>query len=241
VASSVFRTAAARDQLLLLVGDEPDRDWLTGIENVDELLERGALRLTSVDDAYAHRDDPAAQLAQFEATLDQALSDGYAGLTVVADNSRMLEGGQEDFEAWLAWEAAADQLQATRPVLGVCYFDLDRVPAERLIELAAVHPLRCDGFPTPTFQVFCDEERLRVVGELEALYADQVRRVVGSVVSVTGRELDLSELEFIDHNTLLMLDEIARSGAAVRLRGARDIVRRIWALLDVPTPALELS
>ena len=56
----------------------------------------------------------------------------------------------------------------------------------------------------------------------------QVRRVVGTAVSVTGRELDISELDFIDHKTLLTLDEVARSGASVRLRGARSIVHRVW-------------
>ncbi|HEX4688607.1 MAG TPA: MEDS domain-containing protein, partial [Nocardioides sp.] len=215
------------------------REWLSDLPDVDGLLERGALRLTSVEDVYALPADAGAQLALFEATLEEAVTAGFSGVTVVADNSRLVEASDEDFHAWLAWEAAADQLQASRPVSGVCYFDLQRVSSDRLAELAAMHPVRSVEFPRPAFQIFCDADALRVIGDLEALFTPQIRRVVGNAVSATGRDLDISELAFIDHRTLLMLDEVARSGAAIRLRGARSIVRRVWELLDVTAPALE--
>lgn len=239
LAASVFDEAAQRNELMLLVSDQPRPEWLVDLEHLDALLERGDLRLASVDAVYANFFDPVAQLHQFEATLEQALAEGYSGLSVVADNSRMVEGSDEDFDAWLAWEATADQLQLNRQVLGVCYFDLQRVPTERLAQLAAMHPVRYQGFPRPTFEVFCDADALRVLGELEGLNTDEVQRVVGAAVSVTGRELDISDLEFIDHNALLALDQIARSGTNIRVRGARSIVHRVWGLLDVPTPALE--
>lgn len=239
LAASVFNAAAQRNELMLLVSDQPRPEWLVDLEHLDVLLERGALRLASVDEVYRNLADPAAQLHQFEATLDQAIAEGYTGLSVVADNSRMVEGSDEDFDAWLAWEATADQLQVAKQILGVCYFDLQRVPVDRLAQLSAMHPVRYEGFPRPTFQVFCDADALRVLGELEGLNTDEVRRIVGAAVSVTGRELDISELEFIDHHALLALDQVARSGAEVRLRGARNIVHRVWGLLDVTTPALE--
>jgi hypothetical protein len=239
LAESVFSAAAERNDLMLLVSDEPRPEWLVDLEHLDVHLERGALRLASVDTVYANFADPRAQLHQFEATLEQALAEGYSGLSVVADNSRMVEGSDEDFEAWLAWEATADQLQLNRQVLGVCYFDVQRVPSDRLAQLSAMHPVRYEGFPQPSFQVFCDADALRVLGELDGINTDQVQRVVGAAVSVTGRELDISELGFIDHNALLALDQVARSGADVRLRGARRIVHRVWDLLDVSTPALE--
>jgi anti-anti-sigma regulatory factor len=110
-----------------------------------------------------------------------------------------------------------------------------------MVELAAMHPVRCAQFPQPDFQVFCDADALRVIGDLEGIHRDQIRRVVGSAVSATGRELDISELDFMDHNALLTLDEVSRSGAGVRLRGARNIVHRVWQLLDLPKPALEFS
>jgi hypothetical protein len=239
LAASVFSAAAERNELMLMVSDQPRPEWLLDLEHLDVLLERGALRLASVDEVYANLSDPVAQLQQFEATLEQALAEGYSGLSVVADNSRMVEGSEEEFETWLAWEATADLLQEANQVLGVCYFDLQRVPIDRLAQLSAMHPVRCVEFPQPSFQVFCDADALRVLGELEGLNTDQVRRVVGAAVSVTGRELDISELEFIDHHALLALDQVARSGASVRLRGARNIVHRVWGLLDVTTPALE--
>jgi hypothetical protein len=226
---------------MLLVSDEPRREWLEDLDDVDALIERGALQLSSVDEVYAHPIDPVAQLGEFEATVSRALAEGYSGVSVVADNSRLISGGEEDFGAWLAWEATADQLQASRPILGVCYFDVRRVPRNRLIELAAMHPVRYEGFPESSFQVFCEADALRVLGDLEGIYSDELRRVVGSAVAVTGRDLDISEVEFIDHKALLALDEVARSGIMVRVRGARTIVHRVWDLLDLTTPALEFS
>lgn len=235
----MFGAAAQRNELMVLVSDQPRREWLTALEDVDALVEREALRLIPAEEVYAYPSDAAAQLTRFETMVEQALADGYSGVSVVADNSRLVEASQHDFDEWLAWEATADQLQLTRPIVGVCYFDLRRVPSHRMAELAAMHPVRYEEFPEPTFQVFCDADALRVLGDLDAFHADQVRRVVGTAVSVTGRELDISELEFIDHRTLLTLDEVARSGASVRLRGARAIVHRVWNLLDLKTPALE--
>jgi hypothetical protein len=239
LAASVFSAAVTRNELMLFVCEQPRREWLTDLGDVDHLVDRGALQLTSIDDVYTDLAAAADQRARFEALLEQALTNGYSGVCVVADNSPLVTRSDEAFEDWLAWEAVADQLQANRPMSGVCYFDRRRVSSDRLADLAAMHPVRCHRFSEPTFQVFCDADSLRVLGELDGLSTDRIRRVVGTAVSATGLMLDITELEFIDHTTLRTLNQVAEAGAAVRLRGANSVVRRVWELLDLPTPALE--
>jgi hypothetical protein len=241
VAARAFTVALERNERLLLVAEAPRADWLEGLADVEGLIERGTLTLTSVDEAYAAADEPGVQRAQFERMTAQAIADGYAGLCVVADNSRLAAGDDEEFAAWLAWESTADEMQATGPVTGICYFDLDRVPAPRLKALAAMHLVRSEGFPAPPFQLYFDAGALRVHGELDSFGLDEVRRVVAAALSVAPHELDISGVTFINHRALIALDQMARAGVPVRLRGATPLARRIWQMINLPAAALEFS
>jgi anti-anti-sigma regulatory factor len=194
-----------------------------------------------VDDVYSYPSRPDQQRVQFEALVDEALADGFSGLFVVADNSRLIGATEADFDAWLRWEALADELQSRRPLTGLCYFDAGVVSADRLDALSMMHPVRCRRSATSSFQLYCDDDALRVSGEIDGILADQIRRVFAAAVGATDRELDFSEVDFIDHRALLTLDEVARAGVRVRLRGAKSVVRRLWGLLEVPQPALEFS
>lgn len=234
VAARTFSSARVRNERLLLVADAPRTDWLDGLADADVLVERGILQLTTVDEAYANAEDPAAQRAQFDQLVEQAIADGYSGLCVVGDNSRLIGGTDEDFDAWLSWEATADQMQATRPLTGLCYFDLDQVPSSRLTELAAMHLVRSEGFPEPPFQIFFDDGALRLRGELDSFVADALGRVVGAALDAAHYELDISGVTFINHRALIALEHVARTGSPVRLRGARPVVRRIWEMVDLP-------
>jgi anti-anti-sigma factor len=243
LASAVFSCAAQRNERMLFVSDEPRADWLTGLDDVAGLISRGALQLVRVEDIYQRAASPREQRTAFEAEVARALADGYSGLCVVADNSRLIGSTDEEFGSWIEWEALADELQATHPLSGLCFFDRRRVPAARLADLSALHPVRCRASEEPAFQVYCerDEETLRVTGEIDGIAADQIRRLIGTATAATGRDLDFADVEFIDHRGLLTLEEVARSGVTVRLRRASGMVHRLWQLLDVPSPALELS
>jgi ABC-type transporter Mla MlaB component len=242
LAVAVFSAALRRHERMLFVAEEPRPQWLSALGDVEGLVARGALQLLPVADIYREGADPRQQREQFEGELDRALADGYAGLCVVADNSRLVGTTDAQFQAWLTWEAAADALQAERAVSGLCYFDRGRVPSPRLADLAAVHPVRCRTIAAPAFQVFTeqDEDVLRVTGDIDGIAADQIRRVIGATVAATARDLDFSEVGFVDHRGLLVLEEVARSTRPVRVRRASGIVARLWQLLDVPSPALEI-
>lgn len=224
---------------MVFVGDDPDRLRRAGFAGTDELIDRGALQLQTVRDTYEDFSDPTAQLAMFEDLLERSLAEGYTGISVVADNSTLAAGSDDAFAAWLAWEATADALQATRPVSGVCYFDRRRVRRERLADLAVMHPVLSADFDAPSFQLFVDGDVVRVVGALDYFCVQRLRRILLAAPRTTERVLDVSEVDFAHHGALWALNDLAGNGRRVRLSGAKDIVRRVWQVLDPPAPALE--
>jgi hypothetical protein len=239
LAVTAFSGAARRGERMVLISEQPDPDRLAALDDFEALLDRGALQLTTVEAAYRSAADIPARLAQFEALLDLALAEGHSGICIVADNSRLVGGSEQDFAVWLGWEATADEFQATRPVNGVCYFDRERVENDRLADIAAMHPVLSLNFGAPSFQLFIDDDAVRVIGDLDTACAEQLRRILASAPKLLERLLDLSGVEFIDHRALLVLNDVASDGQMLRLRGARAIARRVWDILDVPTPALE--
>lgn len=239
IAVSVFSGAAERGELMVFVCDDPDRQRLAGLAGVDDLIARGALQLLSVADTYDRSLDAGAQLLVFEELLERALADGHTGISVVADNSALAAGSDEDFAAWLNWEATADALQATRPVGGVCYFDHRLVSSERMADLAVMHPVLSADFEAPSFQIFVDGDAVRVVGALDYFCIEKLRRILGAAPKITDRVLDISEVEFVHHGALRAFNDLAGNDRAVRLSGVSDVVRRVWKLLDVASPALE--
>jgi hypothetical protein len=239
LAVSVFSGAAERGELLVFVTDEPDPKRLAALDGVDDLMSRGVLQLQSISDTYGGLSDPAAQRLVFEELLERALADGHTGISVVADNSTLAEGSDEEFAAWLDWEATADALQASRPVGGVCYFDRRRVSRERMADLAVMHPVLSADFEAPSFQIFVDGDAVRVVGALDYFCVEQLRRILGAAPRVTERVLDVSRVEFIHHGALCALNDLAASDRTVRLSGASNMVRRVWKLLDLASPALD--
>jgi anti-anti-sigma regulatory factor len=239
VAVSAFSYAAKRGEQLLFVSERPDPERLAALDDVKGLLHRGALQLTTVEATYSNMFDAVAQRAAYEQLLNRALAEGYTGMCVVVDSSHLLGHSDEEFAAWLALEAAADRLEANRPVTGVCYFDRQAVPSHRLADLAAIHPVLSSGFGKPTFQVFFDGDVMRVVGEVDALCADQLRRILASSPAGPMPVLDLSGVEFMDHRALLTLNEVARERHGLCVRGAKPFVREVWRLLDLARPELE--
>lgn len=242
VAGAAFASALARNERLLFVCDEPDLEALAklgGLEHLDDLIANQVLLSSTVDETYRHFPDARAQQAEFESALEQALSDGYTGICVVADNSRQVGSTNEEFARWLRWEATADRLQSARPVTGICYFDRARVPADRLVDLAVLHPVLSAELREPNFRLFHDIDTVRLTGEVDILLVQQLRRLLGSLPNPADDVFDLGDLEFVDHRGLLALCELARPGNPVRVRNARPIVRRMWDIIDVGSPGLE--
>jgi hypothetical protein len=105
-----------------------------------ELVDRGELVIASVTDIYGPDRIVAAasQRETFADALAKALSDGYTGIRVAADNSSLIDT-PERLQAWLAWEEVGDRFIAENPVTGLCGFDRTRVGPTTLSAVMAAH------------------------------------------------------------------------------------------------------
>ncbi len=106
----------------------------------NDLVDRGELVIASVTDIYGpdRMVEATSQRETFATALAEALSEGYTGIRVAADNSSLIDT-PERLQAWLAWEEVADRFMAENPVTGLCAFDRTRVEAATLTEVMGSH------------------------------------------------------------------------------------------------------
>ena len=105
-----------------------------------DLVDRGELVIASITDIYGsdRMVDAASQRETFATSLAEALSEGYSGIRVAADNSSLVDT-PEQLRAWLAWEDMADHFLAENPITGLCAFDRTRVGSATLTEMTRAH------------------------------------------------------------------------------------------------------
>jgi len=243
LARVALAAGARRSEKLMFVAREPQPALLGDIGDVDRLLERGQLEVVDVDEVQgsSHAFNAAQQLATVEAVLREALAAGYTGIRVVADNTPLVSGGDEDFRRWLAWEQVTDRFQACSNVTGICYFDRGALDEERQSDIAALHPVCAESSIEPPFSLFADGDAVSVTGALDAWSADQFRRVLDTAPGEHALVLDLSHAEYVDHRALLALNAIASAERPIRIRRAPSIVQRMPLLLSISTPYLSFE
>jgi hypothetical protein len=237
LAVEALAAGARRGEKLLFVADRPDPARLSRLDQLEVLLNDGQLELFATDSVYPPGESfrAAGQLAAFQATLDRALTEGYPGLRVVADNTSLASGSEDDYDRWIAWEEVTDQFQATAPVTGFCYFHRQAIDEDRQVLLSAVHPVRSATAPVPPFTFTFNESARTVTGTLDSFTAPYFRRVIAAVPIDEPLIIDLACTEFADHRALLILADAATASRPVVIRHARSVLTDLVALLDIDT------
>lgn len=152
-AASFLAEGVARRERLMFVADDPDVGlWPKG------LIGQGALLVVSTAEIYGTETivDACTQRVAFEAALAEAISLGFTGLRVVADNTSLV-AGPDRLAAWMRWEAEAGHMMQGKPITGLCAFDRTRTDAETLRVVMSLHPVgppqrykgKHAGSPTP--------------------------------------------------------------------------------------------
>jgi hypothetical protein len=231
MASEAFAEGVRRNEKMMLVADGTDVSRLHGFA-VQQLLDDGQLEVRAVSDVYGSGGFSAgAQLATFEAVLAEALANGYSGIRVVADNTSLARGDDADFQRWLAWEQLTDHFQAESMVTGICFFDRTVLNAERLADLAALHPIRAHAeLVEPLFSLFADRDSVLLVGSLTAATGDQLRRLLETVDLARKPALDLSAAHLLDDSALLVIAEFASAERPLVLLGNEHLRERVAAM-----------
>lgn len=214
------------------VADAPESDLageLTRIPDYDAAMGRGALVVMPSAAVYSLSvpSDVPAQLAVYDAVVNQALADGYRGVCVVADMTPLLTDPARR-PAVLHWEQIADRYVNTRPASALCLYDTSQVTG--IDAVIAAHPLR--GPAATTLGCYgTDDGTVALDGEADASAAQVIADLVAGLPD-DDAVLDLSRLSFIDGPCARRLSEglTARraAGRPVRITGMRPTARRLW-------------
>jgi anti-anti-sigma regulatory factor len=242
VAVAFFEEGRRRNERLMYVTDDPGLQALAGLEDVQGLVDRGALQLASVAEVYgADLDfDPGNQLEVFAEALRSALTEGYRGLRVAADNTAFVRGARSVLHRWMQWEYRADRFIAENAVTGLCGFNGREVADADLDELATLHPVISSGHALPGFRLFHDGGAIRVIGSLDGLTAGQLRRVLQQAPPDQDLVLDLSATEFFNHSALIVLGDLAVAGRRIELTEASPAIIKLADLLGPQTTNLRI-
>ncbi len=243
LARDALAAGARRGNKLIFIADDPDPEQLRPFEEMDRLLGKGQLEVLAVDSVYPPGATLGArdQLNVFEGVLEAALSLGYRGLDVVADNTRLASGGEEAYRRWLAWELVCDRFQAVAPVTGFCYFNRRALREERQVTLAAVHRVRSSSTPEPPFTLTARDAARAITGNLDRFSAEHFHQVIAAAPEDEPLVLDVRGTEFVDHRALFTLASAATFTRPVILRHARPVLKKLVPLLGITTPYLSFE
>lgn len=230
---------AERGERLMYVAEDPGS---APLDDLGPLVDSGTLQVSSIAEVYGEAGmvDAAAQRATFAAALADALVQGYRGIRVAADNSPLVADARR-LQAWIQWEMVADRFMSEHQVTGLCAFDRDRVDVDTLRHLATLHPLSPANAPAPQFLLFSDDGALRLEGEVNPFAIEHVLLALKHLPAKTNVIVDLSRTSFVLKGTMVLLRDLAESGAPMTIHGASDGTRQLGEYLGMPEDCFSRS
>jgi hypothetical protein len=232
LAGPFLAEGVALGQRLMYVAEDPEPEQLAGLVDV---VDPDLLQVASIAEVYGASGlvDAPRQRAVFGEALAQALTEGYRGIRVAADNTPLVSDA-ERFAAWLRWEITADRFMAEKPVTGLCAFDRERVDVDRLRHLATLHPLFSAASFTPQFRLFADGNALCVEGEMDCFAVDQLWLALEHLPSKIEVVIDLAKTTFLSHRVLSGLGRLADANVDVTICGGPVPIREFRAVVESP-------
>jgi hypothetical protein len=220
---------------LLYVVEDPAPDGPGGL---DHLIDSGVLQVSSVEETYGASGvvDAVRQRAIFAQALAQAHAEGFTGIRVAADNTRLMTDDRR-FQAWLRWELVADRFMSEYPVTGLCAFDRERVDIDRLRHTATLHPLLSSTSPVPQFRLFTDERTLYAEGDLDTSTVHRIAWALPHLPAGTGVVIDLEVTTFLSNAAVLALRRVAQTGVDVTISSAVAGPQPLTNITDSSLPA----
>ena len=139
IARAFLVAGHAKGERLMFISDQPQPTrW------PPELLHEGVLQLASTSEVYGPEVRAEDQRKTFAATLEEAVSQGYSGIRVAADNTSLVTHADQ-VPAWIAWEVVADTFMEESPVTGICGFDRQRLDPQFIRFILGLHPTVIDN------------------------------------------------------------------------------------------------
>jgi anti-anti-sigma regulatory factor len=178
---------------------------------------------------------PTSAQSQIDRMTRAAVAEGYTGLWLLTDVSDLVRG-PEGRRKWIRSEHLIDRYALDNPLTALCGYDIDDLGEEIVAEAARMHPFT-RGAPSPFLLPATDADGgLALIGDVDMTSADDLYHAL----MLIGPEIpshvtvDMSELEFIDHRSLLALDRAARSlGVTMTLVNAEPLTEWLVDTLEL--------
>jgi hypothetical protein len=209
-----FLAEAPPSELLMYVAESPE---MSGpLADLATSIEPERLQIGSVAEVYGDSGlvDSERQRSVFAGALEQALTDGYDGIRVAADNT-WLVADPERRDAWYGWEHTADHFMSEHPVIGLCAFDRERIDVGVLRHLATLHPLTSALGPLPRFRLFVDAGALWLEGDVTTLAVDEAARALACIPAVRQLVVDMTNTTLVTQPTIARIEELCTTGVSV--------------------------
>jgi anti-anti-sigma regulatory factor len=230
-------------QRAIYIADAPVEvlvEELAALPGRDDAIASGALVVARIEDMYdlSAPIDPQAQLAAYSAAVEAAIADGYAGMRVAADITRLVEEPARR-HAHLHWEQYADRYMTEQPLAPLCLYDRRRIEDFRAVE--HVHPLAGpDRLPFSLYAV--GARRAVLTGEVDALVADPLVEALTALPD-DDDAIVVSGLRFIDaHGAWVLAQALENrrvSGRPLAVHDVPPLVRRIWSACEFDSSLLD--
>jgi hypothetical protein len=180
---------------------------------------------------------PEVMFSVFGQQVELARREGYSGLMVVADMDWLLPLGLSAVEI-ASFELLLDRRIREVGATVVCAYRRSSFDQRTLTASLCVHPLDVADELPPFRLVAGPNAGWCLSGEVDLADADLFEAALGAAATRGERDIDVSDLLFIDTSGMRAMAREAL-GSPIRLSGARSIVRRSWQVSgfaeDVPT------
>jgi hypothetical protein len=137
---------------------------------------RGALQYRTIEEVYLYGGifDPPRALDHTDALIDAALVDGFSGLRMTAELTRIPADGEWQKIVW--FDAMVNERFARRPIALLCRYPRTMIPAERVRDVLRTHPVaivRGESCENP----FYERPEIVLRGDAETLLDWQFRQL----------------------------------------------------------------
>jgi len=207
-----FHEGLSRGARCIFTGTTEDFDTLgRGLEELGictrRATARGALQYRPVEEIYFPdgRFEPTRSLDYTDGLIDEALVDGFTGLRLTAELTRIPVYDEWQKIVW--YEAMINERFARRPIAGLCRYPRHLIPAERVRDLLRTHPIaivRGEACDNPFYErpeiVLSDDSRTRLDWQFRQLRVQQRTRQqlegmrVSAVAAATELAVELHNL-----------------------------------------------
>lgn len=242
-AVSLVSKGIRRRELVVYASNGEEDGLHQCLENVagDELSPEHLLT-TPLDQIYAATEETSprdALTASLQTQMEAVRAQDLNGLRVFAVSTPLAS-----FSYWRRWEFEVGRQTANHDLTIICAYDATAVDREMLGDLASFHQDLRTQRPVTSFCLYPTAQGLRLTGEVDAVSAGRLSRVLACVDPAGERhlEIDVSDLGFLSHDGLLTIERFGRDHhLQVRLVGASGTLRRLHDILGLDNEVLEVK